>query len=71
MYFPKFSFFLFLIMHLHRTLFAFKNPESGSSITPHIPCTKNEWPNFNDYIIAMKEEEWNENNIREFIKLIL
>jgi hypothetical protein len=30
---------------------------------------KNEWPNFNEHVIAVEEEEWDESNIREFTKL--
>jgi hypothetical protein len=58
-------------VHLCRTPFAFKNHESGSFIILHTPCTKNEWSNFNKYVVVVEEEEeWDENNIREFIKLI-
>ena len=56
-------------MHLRWTPFAFRNPKSGSFTTPHTPCTKNEWSNFNKYVVVV-EEERDENNIREFIKLI-
>jgi hypothetical protein len=57
-------------MHLQRPLFSFKNPKSESLIISHTSNIENEWPNYNEYVIAMKEEEWDENNIREFIKLI-
>jgi len=32
--------------------------------------TENERSNFKEYIVVVEEEEWDENNIREFIKLI-
>jgi len=65
MYFPK----LYFLVHLHQTLFAFKNPENRSSITSDTLSTKNKWPNFNEHVIAM-EKEWDESNTREFIKLV-
>ena len=57
-------------MHLHQTLSAFRNPKSISSATSHIFNIKNEWPNFNEHVIIMEEEEWDESNIREFTKLM-
>ena len=59
-----------LLVHLHITLFAFKNPKSGSSTISHTLSTKNEWPTYNKYVVAMKEKEWDETNIRKFINLI-
>ena len=61
MYFQK-----FILVFLHVT-FHF---QSGSSITIPTLYTKNEWPNFKEYILVVEEEEWEENNIRKFIKLI-
>jgi hypothetical protein len=55
---------------LHKTFFAFKNPESGSSTTSHTFNIQNEWPNFNEHVIMMEEKEWDESNIREFTKLV-
>ena len=46
------------------------NPESGTSTTPLALYTENEWPNFKEHIIAVEEEEGDENSIREFTKLI-
>jgi len=57
-------------MHLHQTLSAFRNSESGSSTTSYTLSIKNEWPNFNEHVITMEEEEWDESNIREFTKLV-
>ena len=56
----------FILMFLHIT-FRF---QSGSFITTPALYTENEWPNFKEYILVVEEEEWEENNIREFIKLI-
>lgn len=56
-------------MHLHWIFSAFKKLENKSSTIPSTLCTKNEWSNFNEYIVAM-EKEWDENNIREITKLI-
>ena len=53
-----FSKFVSLFVLLHQTLFAFKNPESGSSITSHTFNINNEWPNFNEHVITMEEEKW-------------
>jgi hypothetical protein len=58
------------LLCIYTSLSAFKNPESGSSTTTPALYTENEWPNFKEYIVAVKEEEWDENNIREFTKLI-
>jgi hypothetical protein len=62
--------FVFLFLLLHQTFSAFRNPESGSSTTSHIFSIKNKWPNFNEHVIMMEEEEWDEINIREFTKLV-
>jgi hypothetical protein len=57
-------------VHLHQTLFAFRVPESESSTTSHTLNIENEWPNFNEHVITMEEEEWDEINVREFTKLV-
>jgi len=36
----------------------------------HKHYTENEWPNFDEYIIAMKENEWEEDDVRVFAMLI-
>jgi len=54
----------------YHTLFAFRNLESGSSTTTPALYTENEWSNFKEYIVAVEEEECDENNFREFTKLI-
>jgi hypothetical protein len=46
------------------------NPESGSPTTSHTLNIKNKWPNLNEHVIAMEEEEWDESNISEFTKLV-
>jgi hypothetical protein len=53
---------LFFI-HLHQALPAFRNPESESPTTSHTFSIKNKWPNLNEHVIAMEEEEWDESNI--------
>ena len=57
-------------MHLHQTLPAFRNPESRSPTTSHKFSIKNKWSNLNEHVIAMEEEEWDESNISEFIRLV-
>ncbi|KAG5226363.1 RNA-directed DNA polymerase (Reverse transcriptase), Ribonuclease [Salix suchowensis] len=47
------------------------NPESGTSTTTPALYTENEWPDFNEFIIVVEEEEGkDENSFREFTKLI-
>ena len=48
--------FLFLFVHLH-SLSAFKNPKRGTSTTTPALYTENEWLDFNEFIIAIEEEE--------------
>ena len=55
-------------MHLHQIFSTFKTHENKYSKTSHTLNTKNEWSDYNKYMIAMEEKEWDENNIREFIK---
>ena len=43
------------------------NPESSIDSQNH--NTKNNWPNF-DNMIAMGNEEWNEEDIKEFTRLV-
>jgi len=50
----------FILVFLHITF----HLQSGSSITTLVFYTEKEWPNLGE------EEEWEENNIREFTKLI-
>ena len=59
--------YIISLAYLHWTLLAFRKPESRSSITTY---TKNEWLNHNKYVVAMEKEEGDENNIKEFIKLM-
>ena len=61
--------FAFLFLLLHQTFSPFRNPENESSIS-HTFSIKNEWANFNEHVIMMEEEEWDESNIREFTKLV-
>jgi len=44
-----------------------KNPESLNDSQNH--CTKNNWPNF-DNIIAMGDEEWEEEDMKKFTRLV-
>ncbi|XP_073268737.1 uncharacterized protein [Populus alba] len=46
-----------------------KKSESGSSYNPQTHCTVDNWPNFDETIIAMDEEEFGEEDIHEFAKL--
>ena len=58
------------MQQVYTSLSTFRNLESRSStITPAL-YTENEWLNFKEYIVAVEEEEQDENNIREFTKLI-
>jgi len=68
MHFQKFI-FMFL-QCIDTSLSTFRNPESESSKTTPALYTKNEWPNFKEYMVAIEEEELDENNIRKFTKLI-
>ncbi|XP_073261622.1 uncharacterized protein [Populus alba] len=45
------------------------NPESGSSTTTPALYIENEWPKFKEYIVAVEDEEWEEENIWEFKKI--
>jgi hypothetical protein len=67
MHFQKFI-FIFLLC-IYTSLSTFRNPKSESSKTKPALCTENEWPNFKEYIVVVEEEEWDENNNREFIKI--
>jgi len=49
------------------TACTFKNPESSIDSQNH--CTKNNWPNF-DNMVAMGDEEWEEEDIKEFNRLV-
>ena len=61
-----FKIYLNVLLCIYTSLSAFRNPESGSSTTTPALHIENEWPNFKEYIVAVEEEEWDENNIREF-----
>jgi hypothetical protein len=61
------SFYLFTNHTYTSTPCTFRNPESSIDSQNH--CTKNNWPNF-DNMIAMDDEEWGEEDIREFTKLV-
>jgi hypothetical protein len=62
MHFSKLS--LYITYAFTQNTFCFKNPKSGSSTTSHTLNTKNEWLNYNNYVVAMEEKEWDEKNIR-------
>jgi hypothetical protein len=62
MHFSKLS--LYITYAFTPNTFCFKNLKSRSSITSHTLSTKNEWSNYNNYVVAMEEKEWDENNIR-------
>ena len=65
-----FKIFLLFYIHLHQAVPAFRNLESGSPTTSHTFSIKNKWPNWNEHVIAMEEEEWDESNISEFTRLV-
>ncbi|XP_073261302.1 uncharacterized protein [Populus alba] len=44
-------------------------PEEDPQTIPAL-YIENEWPNFKEYIVVVEDEEWEEKNIWEFIKLI-
>jgi hypothetical protein len=48
----------------------FKKLESGSSMKLRARYTENEWLNFDEYTITMKENEWEEYDIKEFARLV-
>jgi hypothetical protein len=52
------------------TLFAFRKSESGLSLNSQTHCTVDNWPNFDETIIAMDEEELGEEDINEFARLV-
>ena len=34
------------------------------------PYIENEWPNFDEYTIGMEENEWEEDDVKEFTRLV-
>jgi hypothetical protein len=44
-------------VHLHQTFSTFKNPKNRSSTTSQTLNIENEWPNYNEYVVTMEEEE--------------
>jgi hypothetical protein len=58
------------MQQVYTSLSTFRNLESRSSTITLALYTENEWLNFKEYIVVVEEEEWDENNIREFTKLI-
>ena len=64
------SFYLCKIHTYTKSPSAFRKSESGSSTKSRAHFTENEWPNFDDYTIAMEENEWEENDVKEFAKLV-
>jgi hypothetical protein len=55
--------FLYETCTYTKTLFTFKKFESGSSIKSRAHYTKNEWPNFDEHIIVMEENEWEDDDV--------
>jgi hypothetical protein len=53
-----------------KTHFTFKKSENGSSIKSQAHHIENKWPNFDEYIIAREENEWEEDDVKEFAKLV-
>jgi hypothetical protein len=47
-----------------------RNLKNASSIKSRAHYTENELPNFDEYIIAMEANEWEEDDVKEFAKLV-
>lgn len=60
----------YVLVHLHQTLFVSRILKNRSPITLYLLNAKNEWSNYNEHVIAMEEEDWDENTIKEFSKLL-
>ena len=65
-----FKIHLDVLLCIYISLSVFRNPESGSSTTTPALYIENEWPKFKEYIVAVEDEEWEEENVWEFTKLI-
>jgi hypothetical protein len=48
----------------------FRKSENRSSIKSLACYTENEWPNFNEYTITMKGNEWEKDDVKEFARLV-
>jgi len=70
----SFSLFIYLLSRnytlITETLSAFRKSESGLSYTSQTHCTVDNWLNFDETIIAMDEEEFGEEDIEEFARLV-
>ena len=53
-----------------KTLSTFRKSESGLSINSQTHYTENNWPKFDETIIAMDEEEFGEEDLKKFTKLV-
>jgi len=69
MHFHKFL-CLFIFAKYTKTHFTFRKSENGSSIKSQAHHIENKWPNFDEYIIAREENEWEEDDVKEFAKLV-
>ena len=65
-----FKIHLNVLLCIYTSLSAFRNPKSGSSTTTPALYIENEWPKLKEYIVVVEDEEWEEENIWEFTKLI-
>jgi len=66
----SFSFIFSYKWHTYTsTPYVFRNPKSESSTNPQTHYTKNNWPNI-DNIIVMGGENWEEENIKKFTRLV-
>jgi hypothetical protein len=64
------SLYLCKIHTYTETPYAFMKFERGLSTKSQALYTKNEWPNFDWYIIVMEENEWEKDDVKEFARLI-
>ena len=70
----SFSLFIYLLSQnyilITKILSTFKKSESGLSYTSETHCTVDNWLNFDETITAMDEEEFGEEDIHEFARLV-
>jgi len=53
-----------------KALSTFRKSESGLSINSQTHCIENNWPKFDETVIAMDEEEFGEEDLQKFTKLV-
>jgi hypothetical protein len=66
------TFFSLSKIHIYtKTPSTFKFPKSRSSTKSRAHYIKNEWPNLNEDTIAMEENEWEADDVKEFMNYFL